>query len=795
MKNILKYYFWLIVFTILYQSVGAQETTAVGQVFDSQTKAPLTNVNVYFKNTGTGIMTDNDGFFMLRTSGNETTLVFSYMGYRTREILIKRGETAGVKVELTQENKMLHELFVMPGENPAIALLTRIRLNAKRNNFFKSGTSLLRFSDQSAAFLAGVNKKLTGKKMFESLASGALNNRDSNLILPVMLNESTGSFSGTMLTSEKKETYQSSASAISFVENIFGNIDRKFSFYENSINVMGQNFISPVATGSGLYYNYYLTDSLMFENRKLYQIKFKSKNVNNPVLNGILSVDSASAAIENVHAELPMQSGINFIQQLTINQQFKFNGAYLPSKNEIYIRLNQKVIKDSTLNNPVLLLKKVVRFSVDSVQVADKTNFAGSGFAKPEIEQKLTSLENSPEYKAARYIAGIFITGYIPVGFLDIGKIQQIVRVNDVEGWRWTLPFKTNEKLLRDLALGGYAGYGFNNKKWQYSGSVEYRLPLKNRNLITINYTQDYRRVDYNYNNFLVKERPLLTGDNDISNSVLSLNSSSKLNLRKDLELSVNNEWNKNMETFITLRQNEMFASPDLPMQYDGSVYQSVKQNVAGVSARFSFDERVFDRHTQRIYLQTRFPVVYFGLQGGQSVTPAGSANFGKMSIAIKQSYPFVLCTINYHAEVAWMTGKVPYVYLDYPMGNEGEGYSFYKFNLMNYMEYAADKYVDLHAEFITNGWIFNNIPVIKYLNLREILTFKAIYGTLGNSHVSLLDIPTGIYEYKKPYAEIGVGITNILGLFAIQSIWRLTDLDHPGVSPWAIKTAIKISF
>ena len=48
---------------------------------------------------------------------------------------------------------------------------------------------------------------------------------------------------------------------------------------------------------------------------------------------------------------------------------------------------------------------------------------------------------------------------------------------------------------------------------------------------------------------------------------------------------------------------------------------------------------------------------------------------------------------------------------------------------------------------------------------------------------------------FKKPYMEVGVGLTNILHVFSIQSVWRLTDLDDPGVFPWGIRVGISISF
>jgi len=42
---------------------------------------------------------------------------------------------------------------------------------------------------------------------------------------------------------------------------------------------------------------------------------------------------------------------------------------------------------------------------------------------------------------------------------------------------------------------------------------------------------------------------------------------------------------------------------------------------------------------------------------------------------------------------------------------------------------------------------------------------------------------------------ELGVGVSNILRLFTLQSVWRLTELNHPGVDRWGLRASIRVSF
>jgi hypothetical protein len=111
-------------------------------------------------------------------------------------------------------------------------------------------------------------------------------------------------------------------------------------------------------------------------------------------------------------------------------------------------------------------------------------------------------------------------------------------------------------------------------------------------------------------------------------------------------------------------------------------------------------------------------------------------------------------------------------------------------------MEYASDKYVNLHTELMFNGLIMNQIPLIKNLNLREICSFNVAYGSLSEKHKLQFDYPTNLVNpLAKPYMEVGVGFTNILGIFTLQSVWRLTDLNHSNISPWGLRGCLSLNF
>ena len=91
-------------------TVPMQENKPVkGKVVD-ETGEPLVGVNVYIKGTSKGIMTDVDGAFSIDAKSS-SVLVFSYIGYQTKEVLV--GNQSVVNVRLAADVQQLDELVVI----------------------------------------------------------------------------------------------------------------------------------------------------------------------------------------------------------------------------------------------------------------------------------------------------------------------------------------------------------------------------------------------------------------------------------------------------------------------------------------------------------------------------------------------------------------------------------------------------------------------------------------------------------------------------------------------------------
>lgn len=81
-----------------------------GTVISSEDSMPLAGVSVIIKGTTTGVSTDFDGVYSIKIPDGKGTLVFSYIGFKTREILVN-GETT-INASLETDTETLDEVVV-----------------------------------------------------------------------------------------------------------------------------------------------------------------------------------------------------------------------------------------------------------------------------------------------------------------------------------------------------------------------------------------------------------------------------------------------------------------------------------------------------------------------------------------------------------------------------------------------------------------------------------------------------------------------------------------------------------
>ncbi len=100
-------------FALFFLCVGlvfAQEKTVTGTVTDASTGETLPGANVSVQGTQSGTTTNANGQYELTVPGPDVTLVFSFIGYQTREVEV--GDQTTIDVGLQEEVGQLDEVVV-----------------------------------------------------------------------------------------------------------------------------------------------------------------------------------------------------------------------------------------------------------------------------------------------------------------------------------------------------------------------------------------------------------------------------------------------------------------------------------------------------------------------------------------------------------------------------------------------------------------------------------------------------------------------------------------------------------
>lgn len=102
--------FLLFLILLVSAQTFAQEREITGQVVD-EAGMPIPGVSVYVKDTTIGTTTDFDGEFSLAVSGEQVILIFSYVGFEPKEVVVDDDEY--LNVILTNDIQSLEEVVVV----------------------------------------------------------------------------------------------------------------------------------------------------------------------------------------------------------------------------------------------------------------------------------------------------------------------------------------------------------------------------------------------------------------------------------------------------------------------------------------------------------------------------------------------------------------------------------------------------------------------------------------------------------------------------------------------------------
>ena len=717
-------------------------TTIVGEVTDARTGEPIEGVSVYFRGTDYGTATTPEGVFLLRAPlEKKAVMVVSAVGYKPQRFTVEAGRQAGIDVQLTEETATLEEVFVLPGSNPALALMDSVRAHREEHRTALTSQS---GEGQVQAYLSDIRAKHLRKKLWKSMQSSLvpdITESDTTWLLPV--------YSSSNDTKTGTDVWKV------FVDETRQRTD----FYRPTVTYCGTSFLSPLAVSGFRYYSFVLADSVCEDGRKTYEVRFKTKNPYYATFNGRLMVDSATYALRSVEASVPQETNVNYLRDLRIVQDYVLDESYYALRDEQVTEILDVAVRaDTTHTFPTLLIRS-------SYRLPDRpTPTSVTPYTDDRTDVATDSVPTPPLLRVGNWLAQIVLTGVIPTGTaVDFGKVTEILRINDREKVRVGLPLRTNARMSESVCLEAYAAYGFGDRKWKGAGTVYYKLPTERRHILSAGYKDDYIATDADCFTRLKMENSAWYQDRSLTSHWTEpfyrgpVYASADVR-RREIRLTTENDWRDGVETYGHLS----FGSEE-----------GVRYSQAGVTVRLSWGERKADLFFQRVHVYNSLPVVYLNGEIG-SIHPSSLPNggydmYGKLRLMVRQRADLGMGgRLDWLAETGCLFGNVPATMGFAFAGNDSYAFDPYSFTLMHRGQFTARRYVSLQAEWNGKGCLFNRIPWVQRLRLRELAVGKVAWGG----------------DLSVPYVELGAGIGNILRIADLYAVFRVTRLDDTS-SPW----------
>lgn len=101
----------MVLFLLIVSSLVAYAQQTVSGVVMDEAGEPLIGVSILVKGTTNGSITDFDGNFTLTGVETKDVLIFSYIGYGSKEITVGNQKT--IRVTLAEDTKKLDEVVVV----------------------------------------------------------------------------------------------------------------------------------------------------------------------------------------------------------------------------------------------------------------------------------------------------------------------------------------------------------------------------------------------------------------------------------------------------------------------------------------------------------------------------------------------------------------------------------------------------------------------------------------------------------------------------------------------------------
>ncbi|MDJ0645886.1 MAG: DUF5686 family protein [Flavobacteriaceae bacterium] len=818
---------------IFFSALVFSQVKVSGIVLDEDNN-PVPFANIVFKGSTTGTVSQEDGTFYLESDKTYKELVVSFLGFETKTIPLK-ARNFDLRIVLSEGNT-LKEVVVYSGRqkkkgNPAIAILRKIWAKKRQNGVYLYPQYEYDKYEKIEFDLNNIDEKFKKNRIFRGMEF-IFDKVDTSRItgkpyLPIFINEAVYKTYGKNrpskrlreeLVANKNSGFDSNQELIEFIKQLY--VD--YNIYDNYLKFFDKSFTSPLSRTGVSVYNYVLTDSAFIDNKWCYNILFYPRRKSELTFKGDFWVNDTTFAVKQIEMDATRSANINWVKEIHIEQEFNVlnDSVFLLKRDHMMsdFAFRKKDKSKGVYGRRTTLFDnyEFEKEHEDKFYAARVDAYKEEIFNRPDdfwkenrmeklnddeagIYKMLDTLKTVRRFKQLYNIGTILASGYWEVfeGF-DYGPIFSSFGNNDVEGTRVRIGGRTYFNQNDPWRIQAFMAYGFKDQKVKYGIGGKWMIDKKNRIIISGGNRRDVEQTGVS-----------LTTANDVLNRSFAsaafftrgenfrLTNLNLTNVAIDIE-PVRNLNFRLGATYKTLRA----AAPDLfDLTYtdlDGNTQSEVRQSEVDFAVNYTPGKKNAGFGVERgISNEGRYPILYLSYTRGLKDVLNSDFEYDKLQFYYRHRILMGgFGKLRYTLEAGKTFGTVPLSLLDVVPGNQTPFLADRTYDLLDFYEFVTDEYAALHLEHNFNGRILSRLPLLRKLNLREIVSFKAVVGGLSEENRTMSNffnvqdadgnLPAG--APTKPYYEYSLGVDNIFKLLRIDFVFRGNYLDLPGATKFAVK-------
>jgi hypothetical protein len=526
---------------------AAQRIIISGQVVEATNGEPVPFASIFIPKTSTGATADAEGRFKLALAGPADSIAASALGFATQRRKLSEEVTQTVLFRLKAGGVALTEVVVRPGENPAFRILREVQKHKPQNE--RSNLQAAEFDSYNRieTSLIGLPASMAKRKVIKDIRAlavrqGAAAAADPDAPLPLFASEVSSRVYQRFSPLRRREDLLhkrmrgAGPREGSVLSQMLGSNFQNFDFYLNWQNILGKDFISPIAEGGRLTYEYDLLDSVFVGQDWCYKIAVAPKRPHDLAFKGTVWITATEYALRRVELVASPKANINFVNDLRITQELTSpsEGPGLPARTKLVLSVRPYEKQAAMLVRFTTVSTNFVRNQphpepgfYDQPIVSSLTEpAAGSGGLlggsppgasdyfdqhRPDTlslseRQTFAVLDSARQLPSVRNLLDwveLFVNGYKRAGRWELGPILYSYARNDFEGHRIRLGFRTTPDISRDWLTQGYLAYGTRTGRFGYGLKTNLIAERRHWTVFGAEYRHDVEQTALLDNDFL----------------------------------------------------------------------------------------------------------------------------------------------------------------------------------------------------------------------------------------------------------------------------------------------------